>query len=189
MMLMNSTLPIHQMNVKEFDMPKFKIGDKVRIVSAKYDWKKRYIGGTFVITENEGRYDGEPSWSAPDRKSFGYRWKESELELVTSTTFEVGKRYKYKHRDDKRIYTATIEYISVIQNKAIGYWNDELQSIAALPLDRFEKYVEIKPEDWRCLHYTNETPSLGGIPYKSESEVVTIYKNSPGFVKAVRVDA
>lgn len=161
-------------------MPKFKIGDEVKIVSAKFDWKKRYIGKTFVITENEGFYGGELSWSAPG--SFGLLWKESELELVRPKGFEVGKVYKFN--GNKSSTTYKVEAILSNGHAAAVTNNNESRILI-----EYSSYREVKPEDWRCLHYTNETPSLGGIPYKSESEVITIYKNSSGFVKAVRVDA
>lgn len=163
-------------------MSKFKIGDEVRIVSAKSSWKKSYIGSTFVVAENEGRYDGEQSWSAHVQKSFNFRWKESELELVRPKGFEVGKTYRFKGGNNSIYYTVE----ALLSN---GHAAAITNSGDSIILKTFSMYEEAEPEDWRCLHYTNETPSLGGIPYKSESEVITIYKNSPGFVKAVRVDA
>ncbi len=163
-------------------MTKFKVGDEVRIVSAKNDWKKQYIGCTFVITENEGCYDGEPSWSSLDRKSFGYRWKESELELVSPKRFEVGKRYRLKHSTR----TILVEYI-LSNGSAVGV--DSKGS--GIILHTFSNYEEVKPEDWRCLFYdkTTEIPSLGGVSYATEAAAIEWGKLNKCFIKAVRVDA
>jgi hypothetical protein len=65
------------------EMSKFKVGDRVRIVSAR---KAAHHGREFVIDHSEGVYDGEPSWCGGQHSpSSPYRWRESELELVTTS--------------------------------------------------------------------------------------------------------
>lgn len=61
--------------------PKFKVGDRVRVVAAGDAWQEKYKGTTFTIDSDEGDFDGDRSWSGRDHAS-PYRWKESQLELV-----------------------------------------------------------------------------------------------------------
>lgn len=63
---------------------KFKVGDRVRIVTAGMPHKKGHIGREFTISSQQGTINGEPAWIGyPESRP--YRWKSSELELVTST--------------------------------------------------------------------------------------------------------
>lgn len=66
-------------------MTKFKVGDRVRVTADSIGQSHRsgLIGQEFVIRSCEGRWAGEVAWGA--NPSNGYRWKESELELVQPT--------------------------------------------------------------------------------------------------------
>jgi len=63
--------------------PKFKVGDRVRIVRARLSHKKPYIGDEFVIQRETYKVDGEKTWGG--KGAHGCVWLESELEIVTPT--------------------------------------------------------------------------------------------------------
>lgn len=63
--------------------PKFKVGDRVRVTAANDTYQEKYVGTAFAIDSDEGDFGGEQSWTGKDDRS-PYRWKESQLELVTS---------------------------------------------------------------------------------------------------------
>lgn len=64
-------------------MSKFKVGDRVRIVSSLKSHKRQFIGTEFTIDKAGYKVnDGEDSWEGPEAPD--YVWAESELELVCS---------------------------------------------------------------------------------------------------------
>ncbi|MEV4606153.1 hypothetical protein MRBLMR1_001093 [Neorhizobium sp. LMR1-1-1.1] len=63
--------------------PKFKVGDRVRIVRARLSHKKPHIGDEFVIQRETYKVDGEKTWGGEG--AHGCVWLESELELAPST--------------------------------------------------------------------------------------------------------
>lgn len=60
-------------------MSKFKIGDEVRVVNPR-ESSVSDMGKVFVITTDEGEWEGEQSWSGA-RRTTSYRHKESALEF------------------------------------------------------------------------------------------------------------
>lgn len=64
---------------------KFKIGDRVRVASARSPHLEKYVGTEFTIDTDEEKTDGVQAWSGNDHKS-PYRFLESHLELATPTT-------------------------------------------------------------------------------------------------------
>jgi hypothetical protein len=69
-------------------MTKFKIGDRVKIVAAKADFKEKYIGNEFVVAFLDGPYDKDlNSYYNPNVPATGgWRWADSELELAKQET-------------------------------------------------------------------------------------------------------
>lgn len=70
---------------KPANVPKFKVGDVVRVTATGDTYQDKYKGSTFTIDSNEGYLDDEQSWSGRDHGS-PYRWKESQLELASTAT-------------------------------------------------------------------------------------------------------
>lgn len=71
---------------------KFKVGDSVRVVAdcSRGIARTYLIGQEFTIGQAEGMWGGEQAWSLVP--SNGYRWKESELELIPASPIRTVSR-------------------------------------------------------------------------------------------------
>jgi hypothetical protein len=69
-------------------MTKFKVGDRVKIVAAKADFKEKYIGNEFVVAFVDGPYDKDLNsyYTLNEPATGGWRWADSELELAKQET-------------------------------------------------------------------------------------------------------
>jgi hypothetical protein len=153
-------------------MTKFKVGDGVR-------WTRHGDSNWQNCLIEEVRVSGD----LVVRNSQGISGiiHTSMAELITPTTFEVGKKYRLKTTPGAAII---VEYI-LSNGHAVGVDQRGCSRI----LRYFKNYIEVKPEDWRCLHYVNSIASLGGESFSSKEEVEKKFSSSPNFIKAVRVDA
>lgn len=79
----HSATPAAVANDNAAAKPKFKVGDRVRIVRARLSHKKPHIGDEFVIQRETYKVDGEKTWGGEG--AHGCVWLESELELAPST--------------------------------------------------------------------------------------------------------
>lgn len=64
--------------------PKFKVGDRVRVVGARLNHKKDHVGKEFTIERETYMVRDEKTWTGDG--GGGYVWLASELELVPPTT-------------------------------------------------------------------------------------------------------
>lgn len=162
----------------------FKIGDKVRIIKNKTGdvSKGNAVGQTFIIKKDEGSYDNEQSWCSgvtaqpwSERNECDkWRWKESELELVTPAplTFEVGKSYKFNDKWVNNIYT--VEFVSPITGAALATTesNGKIISVCLPDIKRYSEVVPPPPEEWRALFYRKDSkPEISANFWSSKKEV------------------
>ncbi len=174
----------------------FKIGDKVRIIRNKTKdvSKGNAVGQTFIIKKDEGSYDNEQSWCSgvetepwKDREECDkWRWKESELELISSPfQLEVGKTYV---DTDGRKYVAEEVVMKLKYNSICTYRQLDGKAIGN-NRDLIAEYTPPPPEEWRALFYKeNGKPEVSAYYQSTKSSCEAWAKDMPGFMYAIRTD-
>lgn len=116
-----------------------RVGERVRIVNPRHDFKRGHKGREFTVDEQHGSYDGEPAFVGyPESRP--YIWTASELEPVASavTTPEKTATIKivadkfYKTRDGRKVGPAfifgNIATFGNAGNYASAVWSDDGRS-------------------------------------------------------------
>jgi hypothetical protein len=169
-------------------MNKFKIGDRVKIASKRAD-RFHLNDNEFTITHSCGPWDGEESWGSTKTnlkglESFGLRWKESELELVTPTTFEVGKMYKHSSYALPPFTVLFIGETHAFVRRGKDEWVVSLKNY-----NKHEEYIPPPPEEWRIVYKGKCGEITVGVhPFISDSEARSSnFWNSKAY-KTIRID-
>ncbi|NRF12458.1 hypothetical protein [Agrobacterium pusense] len=98
------------MYAKRFEPWQPRVGERVRIVNPRHDFKRGHKGREFTVDEQHGSYDGEPAFVGyPESRP--YIWTASELEPVASAvttpektaTIKIEAGKFYRTRDGRKV--------------------------------------------------------------------------------------
>ena len=137
-------------------MMTFKVGDRVKRIAGE---KNRGVNIGDIITVEKIFNNGDFNYKN------GYH-KSSYYELVTPTTFEIGKKYVHKNLPN------IIWNIEYIYSNGYATGLDSTGEIFNLRPDRFSWYVEYIPlvEEWRAVYYDKTEPKLSAQAFPTELE-------------------
>jgi acyl-CoA hydrolase len=173
-------------------MTKFKKGDRVRYIGDA-SWKFNWLDCVVVKQEVSATTVESVYLKKMGKLSTG-SINTCDLELIPSTTFEVGKTYHVKKTktgilDDKLF---TVLFITDTGHTVLR-WNHDSKEVIWRPGAAIEweivEYIPPPPEEWRALFYVeNRKPEVSAYFASSKSEVEEQWKHNKKFMYAIRTD-
>lgn len=168
-------------------MTKFKPGDRIRCT--RQGGNSFHEDGEYVVSRTITKKSSPTviMVELDDKGSTTNGWNAEYFELITPTTFEVGKKYTYGN--GSVIYTC----LGIGKIWVFLQCNDCSETSESLtPIDsfvRYKEYIPPPPEEWRIVYKDDRgTVKIGVHPFTSDSEArESPFWKSQGF-KTIRVD-
>ncbi len=165
-------------------MTTFKVGDRVKYVGLSQTFNEpKFIGATGVVVVSRPNFV-KVRWDEGSIDAGNGAKYADNLELITPTGFEVGKKYNVK--GGIKLYEC------VWDDGSFALLKDEDGTpflVHNSGFDYYGEYIPPPPEEWRAVFYVkNGKPEISTQTYKTESGCRDAYRGNRVFMHAIRTD-